>query len=85
MTGPIFVSTFATLLANIIGTMVVYFYGLPSNIRDPKEGDIFVVATPTEEQQRTIRRTNLKLKVKSYLGLTFILIGFLIQFIASFE
>lgn len=65
------------LLLDIIGAIIIFFYGLPQK---PQEQDGYVESGDLTENQKKI---NFKIKTLAYFGIGFIVIGFIFQFIYS--
>jgi hypothetical protein len=66
------------LSLDIVGVLLLFFYGLPSKFKKPPklllEGEI----------TREARRKNADIKFWSHLGLIFLIIGFIFQLLSNF-
>jgi uncharacterized membrane protein len=62
------------LLLNILGTVTIFFFGLPQKLQDTE--DYIERGSLTKQQVRINRKT----KLFAFLGLTFLFIGFVLQF-----
>jgi hypothetical protein len=61
------------------GVFLLFKYGLPSNVL---EGTVLIIEEKQEEANKR-SRINKKITIKSYIGLSLIGIGFLLQLIRS--
>ncbi len=68
------------LIADIIGVLLLFKYGLPSMLKE-NGGGLLLEEDAAEEKIRI--NTNDKIKRRAYFGLTLILIGFLLQLIGT--
>lgn len=76
--------TQAGLLLDIAGVLLLFKYGLPSKVIDnPEDGGNIVYGNDDKELIEKIEKENKKIRFRAYLGLTFILIGFILQFFGS--
>jgi hypothetical protein len=70
-------------LLNILGTVAIFFFGLPSPIIDVSGIDNIDAGTTPDTVKDKIRNRNKWKKCLAYVGLTLILIGFFLQFLGS--
>jgi hypothetical protein len=70
------------LVADIIGALGLFKYGLPSPIKT-ESGATFVDADPPEDELREIRRFNEKVNRNARISLGLLILGFILQFIGS--
>jgi hypothetical protein len=71
------------LIADIIGTLLLFKFGLPSHIEDVNSASI-VGPTTDAEKLEAINR-NRKIYIGAYIGLSLLLVGFVLQFIGRFK
>lgn len=71
------------LLLNVLGTIALFFFGLPSPIIDVSNIDTLDTGTTPEAEKNKIRSKNALNKFASYVGLFLILIGFGFQLFGS--
>jgi len=71
------------LILNVIGTFAIAFWGLPSPIKDISNDYTLLYSDPTEEEKSKSIRANKTHRVKAYIGLGLIFIGFVFQLIGT--
>lgn len=67
------------LTFDIFGVLLLFYFGLPSKIIN-KSKKIFI-GKVKGEQKKYVNRHNLFINIGAYTGLTFMLIGFILQLI----
>ena len=73
------------LVLNIIGTLLIFFCGFPSLINlENSKGSIIWAELDEEENIKRLRKNKI-VKFGGYLGITFLFIGFILQFIDTFK
>jgi hypothetical protein len=67
---------FWSAISGLIGTILIFFYGLPSKINE--DGHINLIL---EQEDKKAKENSKKYKIFSYFGLSLIALSFLIQII----
>ncbi len=70
------------LIFDIIGVLILFKFGLPSDF-DPNKGVSFLVINSPEDGDPYVLKKNRKIKIIAYGGLVLIILGFLLQFIGT--
>jgi hypothetical protein len=70
---------FWSALSGLIGTVLVFFYGLPSKINENGHSNLLL-----EQEDDNAKKNSKRYKVLSYFGLSLIALSFLIQIIGIF-
>jgi hypothetical protein len=71
--------TIIGLIFDIIGVLMLFQYGLPSKI---EVGDIIIADESTDDEIKRDKE-NRRIKKLAYIGLSFILLGFVFQLIGA--
>jgi hypothetical protein len=69
------------LILNIIGTILIFLCGFPSKIEESKSSGLLSIGDVDEEEYKKRTQTNKRIKFGGYLGISFLIIGFILQFI----
>jgi hypothetical protein len=72
------------LLLDIVGVLILFKYGLPSEVAENSDGYFLIVNKRPQEELDEEKRKNAFIKKMAYLGLASVLLGFTFQFIATF-
>ena len=67
------------LLSNILGTLLIFYFGLPSKIQRT-DGDERITEKPSGDLQK-IKISNRNIRIGANIGVSLIFIGFVLQFI----
>lgn len=67
------------LILDIIGVVILFKYGLPSEVS--KDGQVFIAASPHNEEERRKYR---KFQLWSKFGLGLLVVGFGLQIISNY-
>ncbi len=71
------------LLLDLIGVLLLFKFGLPSELQDENGPGLAIGADKNEIEK--IRKHNKKIKIGAYAGLAIIFVGFALQFIDGFH
>ena len=66
---------------DIVGVLLLFKYGLPSEVK-AEEGSVLSDYIPEDERTK-VRLHNSKVRKRAYIGLGFVLLGFILQFFGS--
>lgn len=68
------------LILDIIGVLMLFEYGLPSKLRE-RGGSLSLEESSEDEKERILH--NKKIVCRSYIGLSLIILGFILQLIGT--
>jgi hypothetical protein len=69
------------LLFDIGGAILIFIYGLAPHIKESMDGQLYMHSGEGVELERIKTK---KFRILSYLGLTFLILGFLLQLVSNF-
>ena len=77
------------LICDIVGVLILFKYGLPSPYSEQTLNQSFITiempAKKHEERVKPILRRNRIIKIWAHIGLTFLVLGFLGQFVGTLK